>query len=526
VQFDHSAQRRVLILIFGLLLLVANPKSEASTSKPTVAEQRLLRAVLAGHEMDYGKLPDSERTISGEFLQQLMFDTEEKKVPGGAIRIKSAIIQYFDSDRRINKKIPFEMYFDSCAFSVFSCTRCIFARGVHFNQSYFGHRELVLEGASIGGDFDFFGANLATVSIRKANIHGDVRASLTATSDFLADEVKAQTIRIDAGAPTTLAFQSAKAGELRITIVGDQISGVGINGATIDEISISSTAPLDLNAARANAKSVFMYTSTADSPPHDSKWLEGTELDLTRTVVERNLYVGIEASSIAADGLTVKESATFNTTPHFIDLSFGVYDSFSWSLHPNVAVKLNGITFRILNVSSDAGMHPQFKDALTFLSRAEASSTAFAAYQVQLKTQGDNPNAEGIYIAMHEYLRKLQWHHWITWPLAFVDLFQQYVLGFGHSPLPPMLWSLVFIVVGGIIFRKKDNMEAKVDKPSTFSGAWYSLELFLPIVDLGVAKEWRPKSESGWRVAYARVHQMAGWILVPVALAATTGVVK
>ena len=50
---------------------------------------------------------------------------------------------------------------------------------------------------------------------------------------------------------------------------------------------------------------------------------------------------------------------------------------------------------------------------------------------------------------------------------------------------------------------------------------WYSVELFLPVVDLGVAKSWRPGTN---RLAMcARFHQLSGWVLIPVALAAITG---
>jgi len=69
-------------------------------------------------------------------------------------------------------------------------------------------------------------------------------------------------------------------------------------------------------------------------------------------------------------------------------------------------------------------------------------------------------------------------------------------------------------------------MEPKAENPAAYSPLWYSLELFLPVVDLGMAKEWRPESSAGWRVVYARFHQLAGWVLVPVALAAVTGAFK
>lgn len=69
-------------------------------------------------------------------------------------------------------------------------------------------------------------------------------------------------------------------------------------------------------------------------------------------------------------------------------------------------------------------------------------------------------------------------------------------------------------------------MEAIGEHPPRFSAFWYSLELFLPVVDLGVAKSWRPSQQSFPLLTYARIHQLAGWILNPVALAAITGAFK
>jgi len=62
--------------------------------------------------------------------------------------------------------------------------------------------------------------------------------------------------------------------------------------------------------------------------------------------------------------------------------------------------------------------------------------------------------------------------------------------------------------------------------PPEYSPVWYSIELFLPVVDLGVAKSWRPSAKKRRLATYARFHQLSGWVLVPVALAALTGLAK
>jgi hypothetical protein len=107
-----------------------------------------------------------------------------------------------------------------------------------------------------------------------------------------------------------------------------------------------------------------------------------------------------------------------------------------------------------------------------------------------------------------------------------IDLAQNVFLGYGRSALQPLVWSLAFVVFGTVVFWNEKRMEACAKEPPRYSAFWYSLELFLPVVDLGVAKSWRPSQSSFPLLTYARVHQLAGWILIPVALAALTGAFK
>jgi hypothetical protein len=55
---------------------------------------------------------------------------------------------------------------------------------------------------------------------------------------------------------------------------------------------------------------------------------------------------------------------------------------------------------------------------------------------------------------------------------------------------------------------------------------WYSLGLFLPFVDLQADKVWKPKADQTFLRNYMRVHILLGWILIPLVLAALTGLIK
>jgi hypothetical protein len=528
-----SQRLGLLVSTFAVLALVPARASGNNSAIPTVAEQRLLQAIQAGKLADLSKLPDGQRTISADFLKHLMFETDESQVPGKLVHIKGAIIDFFSAEdnRGLSKRVPFELVFDSCRFTSFLCKDCKFLRDLHFFYSTFGgggsmQGQLVLENAQIEGNLEIRSQNNLLVSLNFARISGTSNLWLPASSSLLATRLKSQAVYVEASAPANLNLPDAIADSMNLRIVGDKDSGIDIPGAVVDTISIDSSGPVTVNAARLTAKTASFCCSPLESASNDSKLIVATSLILDRSKIERDLFVEIHTTSISVQGVTVKERATFDADPTLSDLSFSTFDVLNWKYYPKSSTNLNGISFRTLNVSSDPGSQPSVRDALNFLRRAKSQISALTAYQTQLKTEGDNADAEKAYIAMRETLRDLEWEHWYTWPLGIVDLFQQYGLGFGHSPVPPFLWSLAFFIFGAFAFHNEIHMQPRVDKPSDFSGAWYSLELFLPIVDLGVAKEWRPKSESKWRVAYARAHQMAGWVLIPATLAAITGVVK
>jgi hypothetical protein len=260
-------------------------------------------------------------------------------------------------------------------------------------------------------------------------------------------------------------------------------------------------------------------------------------VDLSNATVKGSLRaIGIVADDLNAAYLVVNGPANLSAVDaKRATFNSATFNALQWTSHglPKEP-DLVSLAFRTLFVGSLASVGGSKKssavlpdDNLTkhFLETGTFSQSAFAAYEAQLRSQGLAQESDRIFFAMHEKRRKLDWTL-KKWPHALLDLLQEYFIGYGRSVTIPLVWSLGFVVGGILIFAKGGTMEPKVENPSAFSPLWYSLELFLPVVDLGMAKEWRPKPLPAWRVAYARLHQLAGWVLVPVALAAITGVLK
>ena len=113
----------------------------------------------------------------------------------------------------------------------------------------------------------------------------------------------------------------------------------------------------------------------------------------------------------------------------------------------------------------------------------------------------------------------------------FWNWFLDRTVGYGRRPEKALIYGLVFILIGWRVFGQS-SMVAKDAKKSaespaySYSPFWFSLDLFLPLIDLWDSDVWVPRQDRKWVWLYMRVHRILGWILVPIALAAFSGIIK
>jgi hypothetical protein len=128
-------------------------------------------------------------------------------------------------------------------------------------------------------------------------------------------------------------------------------------------------------------------------------------------------------------------------------------------------------------------------------------------------------------------------------------------IGYGYKPLRALWWIGGFVLLGAILFGTGYRMDVITpteqdayrtfaesgDTPAhypPFNAIVYSLENFLPVVDLHQGMFWRPNprhpvrgSESGTILAtilrwYLWMHILAGWILTPLLFAGLSGLIR
>jgi hypothetical protein len=99
------------------------------------------------------------------------------------------------------------------------------------------------------------------------------------------------------------------------------------------------------------------------------------------------------------------------------------------------------------------------------------------------------------------------------------------VVGYGYRPGFALLWAALVIAVGGLAFHRLHERDfTHKPNPPTYHSLAYSLDAFLPIVNLH-QEEARVPRALGWNV-YLWIHIGLGWVLTTLGIAGVTGIVR
>ena len=163
-----------------------------------------------------------------------------------------------------------------------------------------------------------------------------------------------------------------------------------------------------------------------------------------------------------------------------------------------------------------------------------------------LRRMGHDRDAREIAIAKQVALREsgrlTRWGR--TW-----NHILEITVSYGYEPWRALRWAIAFWLLGITLFDAgfRDGLMSPADsrvflhEAFIFGGSWlppdyprfiaplYSLDVFLPIVDLHQESRWLPNMRNGWGWAlwgYMWFHIAAGWVLTSVFVAALTGLIK
>jgi hypothetical protein len=204
-------------------------------------------------------------------------------------------------------------------------------------------------------------------------------------------------------------------------------------------------------------------------------------------------------------------------------------------------LQLDGMTYQ----SIEASVQPKIcskntNDLPGLLNMTSYSKSTYANVESFYRGQGGLEEADNIFIAQKKREREEMWKEfkwskisdWSKLPALLWNYFLDFFVGYGRRPERVLLLCIGIVILGWFVFRREDDMMLqKGDQPADehlhrYSPIYYSLDLFLPFIDLYAAEIWIPRKDRKWHLRYMRIHAMLGWILVPVGLAALTGFIK
>lgn len=146
-----------------------------------------------------------------------------------------------------------------------------------------------------------------------------------------------------------------------------------------------------------------------------------------------------------------------------------------------------------------------------------------------LRNMGYERDAREIAIAKQEMLRK-------SGSLGLSGTFWNWLLSatiaHGYKPWRAVLWALPVIGIGWLLFGYANMHDAMVplsETPRTFHPLAYSLDVFLPIIDMHQEDSWLPRNggpEGWWLWIYLWAHIGFGWLLTSLFVAGLSGIIK
>jgi hypothetical protein len=265
------------------------------------------------------------------------------------------------------------------------------------------------------------------------------------------------------------------------------------------------------------------------------------------TVKRDFTFLGQDVDNLVATGLTVIGRATLQgltidseanlSNAHFQYLILA--DDICWpkpTSSSGAPVQLDGITFSQIEVqdhhnfdNSSPQYIPASKDAYPNLITTWPENGGYSArpYEQLEKAFAEAGRSDLADLAFESMKDKERESGHLTFVQHTMSWVLSWLIRYGREPYRALYISVGIIVLGCIIFRDRKFVDPKdpKDKDKIFSPFWYSLDLFLPLSTLPDADLWTPKQSDWFRGFYARFHSLAGWILIPIGLAAITGLI-
>lgn len=458
---------------------------------------------------DSANKPRRPDEIESKLIRWLLTDPQSvKQIDARGIRVSSARITG-DLDLS-NQKVPLPLNFLNCRFT--GLIDLSFAQVPMLELSGSSVRLVNADGVTVRGDIAIDdGFEARQISLRGAHIGGDLngkRAAITNSDPCTTDDaLNGDRLQVD-GAVLLDHLRS----EGGVIIHGAHIGGdFRTNSATIRKtggVAVDATGTTVMGT-------VFLKGQVAEGHVRFIRTYIGGDLDLSGAKFDESRSCRSkppQQSGLFTQGATIKGQLTWSGIKWsrkengILDLTNTNVGSFyedegSGPIRGNLA--LNGFTYgRFLSEVPDIGHYLRWlKRQLpaSRINRPRFTPQPYEQLAKVLRDAGDDAGAKSVLIAMENA-------RWSYGDLGFWQRSWSFMLwltiGYGYEPFLALGYIVFFVTLGALLFfwGEQSGAISQTDKEKPehyrpFSSFVYSLETFLPIVDLRQAKHWAPDPE-------------------------------
>jgi hypothetical protein len=185
---------------------------------------------------------------------------------------------------------------------------------------------------------------------------------------------------------------------------------------------------------------------------------------------------------------------------------------------------LNGMSYTRISAGSEKDSWQNLYQLVQRTARGSAySADVFARLDDYYRQLGYPRQANTFFRAQ----KKREREEVLSGPSWVWSCFLEQFVGYGRSPERAIFWSVAIVGFGCVMFRP-NRMEPQKSEYNErkYNAFWYSVDVYLPIIKLHDAEIWKPKEEYVLTHVWRRIHTVLGWALIPIALAAWTGMLS
>lgn len=579
----YLTHQTTIFLVISLISIFAFPstvlaQTDISLKPNSAAENWVLEKIAAGEIADLSEqFPnEADRTLSAKFLVNLLDGYTAIPVTRYGVHIHNAI--FADPIILKNIEVDHDLFLRNCMFKDYidisegsfhknlSFSGSVFSSSVNFYSLEVG-RTLSIDnatfensvdlsyvhiGKTLDVDFSQFTNPSQNIYFNNMKIDNDVslrNSSFAGPTDFSYSEIGGNFSAHDAQFNKVSSFGAIRvAGNLFITnavFSGPVLFNYADIGITMEAVGTQfNSGDVGFNSLH-TSKSFFLDEAIFSGGVDFGYSIIGEDLRLENTKFVA-LDKTISFEGVRVSGAFVLQNTSFSGLVSFLNSDFTAiyWNNVNWPDEKENHIIVDQMVYRDIYYIKNG--RDSWDELILLIGLTNYNRETYTTLENTFIEKGYPERADHVYIAYKRRERSealtqlsLQW-----WWSSFLDIFVLY----GRSPERAFLWGAFIVLVGFFVFHDEKEMVPQKKRgyrkatmrtiqgirirttndhlTSNYSPFWYSLDLFIPFVNLGVADQWMPNHRRKVAQHYQRIQILLGWILIPIALLAISGLIE